>query len=125
MALGNSTFLDLSTAVSDIFAAEGDELKAKGAQFEQQSYLSAAALATQNEQFTEMSTAIKQTQADRALSVYRHDQGGRGWRGLCRKRVRAGHSARERERGCHDQGGARRATTDHRGRLSGTGAELH
>jgi hypothetical protein len=83
MAFGNATFSDIGTAVSDIFAAQGDELKAKGAAFEQQSYVEAAALAKQNEAFTEMSTAIKQSQADRnlyqALGTTRADVAGAGF----------------------------------------------
>ena len=83
MAFGNATFSDIGTAVSDIFAAQGDELKAKGAAFEQQSYVQAAALAQQNEQFTAMSTAIKQSQADRnlygALGQTRADVAGAGF----------------------------------------------
>jgi hypothetical protein len=83
MPFGNATFTDLGTAVSDIFAAKGDELKAEGARFEQSSYLSAADLARQNEQFTEMSTAIKQSQADRnlyqALGTTKADVAGAGF----------------------------------------------
>ena len=83
MAFGNATFSDIGTAVSDIFAAQGDVLKAKGAEFEQKSYLEAADLAKQNEQFTEMSTAIKESQADRnlyqALGTTRADVAGAGF----------------------------------------------
>jgi hypothetical protein len=83
MPFGNSTFSDLGTAVSDIFAAKGDELKAEGARFEQSSYLEAADLAKQNEAFTAMSTAIKQSQADRnlyqALGQTKADVAGAGF----------------------------------------------
>lgn len=83
MALGNATFTDIGTAVSDIFAAKGDLLKAQGSEFEKLSYLQAADLATQNEQFTAMSTAIKQSQADRnlyqALGTTRADVAGAGF----------------------------------------------
>jgi hypothetical protein len=83
MAFGNATFSDIGTAVSDIFAAQGDVLKAKGAEFEQKSYLEAADLAKQNEQFTEMSTAIKESQADRnlyqALGQTKADVAGAGF----------------------------------------------
>ena len=58
-------------------------LKAKGAEFEQKSYLEAADLAKQNEQFTEMSTAIKESQADRnlyqALGQTKADVAGAGF----------------------------------------------
>lgn len=67
MAVSQSTFSDSGTAVSDIFAGFGDELKAKGEAFEQQSYEEAAALAGQEAQFTEQSTAIKEAQANRQL----------------------------------------------------------
>lgn len=53
-------------AVSDLFAAEGHRYKAKGDLFEAENYDRASALATQNEKFTETSTAIKQSQLDRA-----------------------------------------------------------
>jgi hypothetical protein len=65
--LSNQTFTDFGSAASDLFAAQGERLKAEGDQFEQQSYEEAAQLATQNEQFTEQSTAIQQTAADRNL----------------------------------------------------------
>lgn len=82
MPFGNATFTDLGTAVSDIFAAQGDLLKAKGSEFEQQAYLGAAGLADQNAQFTAMSTAIKELQADRnlyqALGTTRADVAGAG-----------------------------------------------
>jgi hypothetical protein len=126
MAFGNATFSDIGTAVSDIFAAQGDELKAKGAAFEQQSYVEAAALAKQNEAFTEMSTAIKQSQADRnlyqALGTTRADVAGAGF---AASGSAPRHPAREREPGRDDQGGAGRTGADYRGRLSGAGAELH
>ena len=67
MALGQSTFSDLSGAVSDLFAAEGHKLRARGDEFEKQNYLLAGQLADQNAQFTEMSTAIKESQASREL----------------------------------------------------------
>ncbi len=56
MAISSGAFSDFGSAVSDIFGAQGDELKAQGEQFEQQRYEEASALATQNEQFTQMST---------------------------------------------------------------------
>jgi hypothetical protein len=65
MAFGNTTFTDAAGAVSDLFAAEGHRYKAKGDLFEAENYDRASALATQNEKFTEQSTAIKQQQLDR------------------------------------------------------------
>lgn len=54
-------------AVSDLFAAKGASYKAKGDLAEQQQYTEAAALADQNEKFTEQSTAIKQFQTEREI----------------------------------------------------------
>jgi hypothetical protein len=64
---GASTINDFGGAVSDLFAAQGDKAKAQGDLIEKQNYLEASDLATQNEQFTETSTAIKQSQAARQL----------------------------------------------------------
>ncbi len=60
-------------AVSDLFGAYGDTLKAKGAAFEKTNYLAAADLSDQNERYTEESQAIKQTQLDREIF---HKQSG-------------------------------------------------
>jgi hypothetical protein len=65
MAIGQNTFTDAGQSVSDIFAGFGDLDKAKGAEFEQQSYEEASVLASQEAQFTSTSTAIKQAQSDR------------------------------------------------------------
>lgn len=67
MALGTSTFSDLGGAVSDLFQASGDRSKATGDRIEAQDYDLASSLATQNEKFTETSTAIKQAQNDRSI----------------------------------------------------------
>lgn len=63
--LSNTTFADFGGAASDLFAGFGDEAKAKGDYLEAQNYTAAAGLATQNEKFTETSTAIKTAQQDR------------------------------------------------------------
>ncbi len=65
MAIGSATFSNFGGAVQDLFAAQGYKYKAKGAEFEKQNYLLAGDLATQNAQFTETSTAIKQMQTER------------------------------------------------------------
>jgi hypothetical protein len=74
-AFGTSTFSNLGGAVSDLFASSADSskaaglrIKAQGDALEGQNYDLAAALAKRNEQFTEQSTAIKQTQLDRQLT---------------------------------------------------------
>jgi hypothetical protein len=67
MAFGSSTFTDLGGAVSDLFAASADQSKAAGDRIEAQDYDLASSLATQNEKFTETSTAIKQAQLDRSI----------------------------------------------------------
>ena len=66
MAFGTATINSAAGAVGDLFAAEGHRYKAKGDLFEAENYDRASALATQNEKFTEVSTAIKQSQLDRA-----------------------------------------------------------
>lgn len=67
MAVSSSTFSDFGGAVSDLFAASGDQSKATGDRIEAQDYDLASTLATQNEAFTETSTAIKQAQTDRQI----------------------------------------------------------
>lgn len=76
MALSATTFSDLGGAVSDLFAGFGAttqaDLKAKGLRLQAQGDLAeasnydlASSLATQNEKYTEISTAIQQSQLDR------------------------------------------------------------
>lgn len=65
MAFGNGTFSDAAGAVADLYAASGHRTKAEGQRLEAGGYREAAGFAMQNEQFTEESTAIKQTQLDR------------------------------------------------------------
>ena len=57
----------IAGGVSDLFSAMGYRAKAQGDAFEQQNYQLAATLADQNEQFTEWSTALKQSTEDRQL----------------------------------------------------------
>ena len=57
----------IAGGVSDLFSAMGYKAKAQGDVFEQQNYQLAATLADQNEQFTEWSTALKQSTEDRQL----------------------------------------------------------
>jgi hypothetical protein len=58
----------ITTGVSDIFAGFGDEAKASMDLSEQQEYELASKLATQNEQFTQMSTAIQEAQQQREIT---------------------------------------------------------
>lgn len=67
MAFGASTFSDIGGAVGDLFAASADRSKAAGDRVEAGNYDLASTLATQNEKFTESSTAIKQAQLDRSI----------------------------------------------------------
>lgn len=67
MAFGSSTVSDIGGAVSDLFASSGDKAKAQGDFIEAKDYSLASDLATQNEQFAETSTAIKQAQLDRSI----------------------------------------------------------
>ena len=75
MAFGATTISDFGGGVSDLFAASADQtkadalrLKAQGDVLEGQNYGLASDLATQNEQFTAQSTAIKQAQLDRSIT---------------------------------------------------------
>lgn len=63
--IGGSTFSDIGGAVSDLFSVDAHHAKAQGDLLEAQNYDLASGLATQNEQFTEESTTIKQAQLDR------------------------------------------------------------
>jgi hypothetical protein len=65
--LSNQAFSDIGSSVSDIFAGLGDQYKAEGAEFEEQSYEKAATLAGQEATFSEMSTAIQTAQSERNL----------------------------------------------------------
>jgi hypothetical protein len=65
MAFGSSTITDFGGAVSDLFAAQADKAKQQNDYLEGQEYGLASDQATQNEKFTETSTAIKQAQLDR------------------------------------------------------------
>jgi len=66
MAFGLGTINSAGSAVSDLFAADAHRSKAEGLGIEATNYDEAAQFATQNEKFTEQSTAIKQSQQDRA-----------------------------------------------------------
>jgi hypothetical protein len=71
MAFGAATFTDLGGAASDIFSgitgSESLQIKAQGDLAEGRSYDLAAALALQNEQFTQTETGVKQMQNDREV----------------------------------------------------------
>jgi hypothetical protein len=68
LGLSQATFTDFGGAASDLFAGFGDKSKAAGDFAEAKSYDLASALATQNEKFTETSTAIKEAQQQRSLT---------------------------------------------------------
>lgn len=67
MADSAQTFGNIGAGVSDIFAGFADYTKAAGDVLEGQACAEAAALAFQNEQYTKMSTAIQEAQANREL----------------------------------------------------------
>jgi hypothetical protein len=73
MALSNATFSDLGGAVSDLFSAQAMRTKAQGDIIEGKEYGLAAELAGKNEQYTELSTAIKEAQESR--KIYQTDSG--------------------------------------------------
>lgn len=68
MAFGAATFTAFGGAASDLFAGFGDKAKAQGDFAEAKEYTLASELATQNEKFTETSTAIKEAQQSRELT---------------------------------------------------------
>ena len=82
MAFGASTFTDIGGAVSDLFGAQADRYKAQGDVIEGQNYRLAASLAEQNVQYTEASTALKESQQARqtyqVISGQRADIAGAG-----------------------------------------------
>lgn len=72
MAFGNATFSDFGGAASDIFsgieASTQDNIKAQGDIAEASNYGLAAGLASQNAQFSQLSTAIGQVQTQRQIN---------------------------------------------------------
>jgi len=68
MAISSGTISGISAGISDIFAASADKSKAQFDRIEGQEYTLASQLATKNEQFTQMSTAIKEAQTSREVS---------------------------------------------------------
>jgi hypothetical protein len=63
----SGAFSDFAGAASDLFAAQGDKAKAQYDFAEASNYGLASDLATQNEKFTETSTAIKEAQQQREM----------------------------------------------------------
>lgn len=68
MATISGAVSNISGAVSDLFLAQSDRSKANFDLTEGQEYGLASDLASQNEQFTQMSTAIKEAQISRDVS---------------------------------------------------------
>ena len=68
MAFGPATITDISAGIGDLYTAKADKAKAAYDITEGQEYSDASALATQNEQFTQMSTAIKDAQTSREIA---------------------------------------------------------
>lgn len=67
MAFGAGTINSISGAVQDLFAADAHKSKAQGLRIEAGNYDRSSDYAEQNAQFTETSTAIKQSQLDRDI----------------------------------------------------------
>ena len=67
MAFGSGTINSIGGAVSDLFAADAHRSKAQGLRIQGENYDAASVFATQNEKFTEVSTAIKQAQGEREI----------------------------------------------------------
>lgn len=66
--ISSGTVTGISAGISDIFAGQADFAKAGYDRIEGQEYSLAAQLATQNAQFTQQATAIKQAQTSREVS---------------------------------------------------------
>jgi hypothetical protein len=83
MAFGSSTVTDVAGGVSDLFQVSADKSKAQYDLAEGQEYTLASDLATQNAQFTQASTSIKETQINReetkALGTTTANQAGAGF----------------------------------------------
>lgn len=83
MAFGAGTINSVGGAVQDIFGAEAHEIKAKGLRLEGENYKEAAGFATQNAEFSRISTGIKLAQQDRetykALGGIQADVAGAGF----------------------------------------------
>lgn len=69
MALGADTFKSAGGAVSDLFSADAYEARAQGNRLQAQQYDLAEKLAYQNEQFTKVSTDIKEMQMQRGVDA--------------------------------------------------------
>lgn len=67
MAFGSGTINSIGGAVQDLFAADAHRSKAQGLRIEAGNYDRSSAFSEQSAQFTETSTAIKQTQLDRDI----------------------------------------------------------
>jgi hypothetical protein len=61
------TFNAIGGAVNDLFAADAHRSKAEGLRIQAENYDLASGLATQNAEFTNTSTKIKQMQLDRSI----------------------------------------------------------
>jgi len=67
MAFGSGTISSVGSAVQDLFSADTHRTKASGLRLEAGNYDRSAGFADQNARFTEVSTAIKQSQLDRDI----------------------------------------------------------
>ena len=67
MAFGTGTISAIGGAVNDLFAADAHRSRAEGLRIEAGNYDLASGFSTQNQKFTETSTAIKQAQGDRQI----------------------------------------------------------
>lgn len=67
MAFGSGTFNSLGAAANDLFSADTHRTRAQGLRLEGENYDRAAGFSDRNARFTEVSTAIKQSQLDREI----------------------------------------------------------
>lgn len=117
MALSNNTFTDFGAATSDIFAASADQSKASGDYAEQTEYTEAAGLANQNEQFTAMSTGIKEAQQNREIT----QQIGKTQADVAGAGFAQSGSALDILRNSAEQGSLAKAVTSEQGQITEAG----
>lgn len=67
MAFGGGTINSFGQAAQDLFSIDSHHTKAQGLRLEAGNYDRAAGFSDKNEKFTELSTAIKQSQLDRDI----------------------------------------------------------
>jgi len=117
MAFGKDTFSAAGGAVSDLFAGFGNQAKAKGDLFEAENYDLASKLATQNAEYTEQSTGIKQAQNERTI----YQSMGRTSADVAGAGFAASGSALDVMRDAASQGSLVKSVTEQQGEITEAG----